>query len=54
VGQSVEVDALLVKVRDKVVAEMKLQASLAHLQGCLEPILAASLASHIGTAGVLL
>ena len=52
-GQSLEVDELLVKVRDKVVAEMKLQATLVRLQGCMEPILAAALASNIGASANL-
>mmetsp|Transcript_5412 Transcript_5412/g.11948 ORF Transcript_5412/g.11948 Transcript_5412/m.11948 type:complete len:530 (-) Transcript_5412:1074-2663(-) len=44
VGVSAEVDERMEVLRDRVAEELKLHAALMDIQGCLEPILAASLA----------
>jgi hypothetical protein len=44
VGVSEAVDARLQQLRERIAEELKLQDALAAIQGCLEPILAASLA----------
>lgn len=45
VGVSPQVDGRLMVLKDRAWEELKLQAALIEIQGCLEPVLAASLAS---------
>ena len=45
VGVSQQVDGRLIVLKDRTWEELKLQAALMEIQGCLEPVLAASLAS---------
>lgn len=45
VGVSPQVDGRLTVLRDKAWEEIRLQAALMEIQGCLEPVLSASLAS---------
>lgn len=45
VGTSVAVDASLQVLRDRLWEELVLHSSLLEIQGCLEPVIAASLAT---------
>lgn len=44
VGTTPQVDKLLLVLKERVWEELKLQSALLEIQGCLEPVLAASLA----------
>lgn len=44
IGQSPEVDAKLMALKGRLSQELALHSALLQLQGCLEPILAASMA----------
>ena len=45
VGVSAQVDLRLATIKDRAWEELKLQAALMEIQGCLEPVLSASLAT---------